>query len=86
MEKLKFGETAILANNEEYTCFSNVEYENNTYAFLMSHTQPVIVKIVRQNLVDGNLSLTIVKDEELKKKLLKLYKDYFANSVESLVE
>mgnify|MGYP003305793128 CR=1 FL=1 len=62
------------------------EYENNTYAFLMSHTQPVIVKIARQNLVDGNLSLTIVKDEELKKKLLKLYKDYFANSVESLVE
>ena len=86
MEKLKFGETAILANNEEYTCFSNVEYENNTYAFLMSHTQPVTVKIARQNLVDGNLSLTIVKNEELKKKLLNLYKEYFANSVESLVE
>ena len=86
MEKLRFGETAILANNEEYTCFSNVEYENNTYAFLMSHTQPVVVKIARQNLIDGNLSLTIVKNEELKKKLLNLYKDYFANSVESLVE
>ena len=46
----------------------------------MSHTQPVIVKIARQNLVDGNLSLTIVKNEELKKNLLKLYKEYFANS------
>lgn len=86
MEKLKFGETAILANSEEYTCFANVEYEDNSYAFLMSHTQPVIVKIARQNLVDGNLSLTIVKNEELKKNLLKLYKEYFANSIESLVE
>jgi hypothetical protein len=86
MKKLSFGETAILTNNEEYTCFANVRFENEDYAFIMSHTEPVRVKIVRQDLVDGELNLTIVKDEEMKKKILKLYKEFFASSVESLAE
>jgi hypothetical protein len=86
MEKLGFGETAILDNNEEYTCFANVVFEGETYAFLMSHTQPVVVKIARQNLIDGVLSLTIIKDEAKKKKIVKLYMEYFPKSIESLVE
>lgn len=86
MKKLSFGETAILANNEEYTCFANLVKDGKDYVFLMSHTEPSVVKIARQNLVDGELSLTLIKDETLKKELLKMYKDFFANSVADLVE
>ena len=82
MEKLSFGETATLANDEEYTCFSRIEKDGKDYVFLMSNTEPVSVKIAEQNLVDDELTLTMVSDVETKKELLKIYKKSFAGSVE----
>lgn len=86
MKKLDFGEVAILENGEEYTCFANVELEGKTYAFLMKHTTQTSIKIARQDLVDGRLSLTIIKDETQKKKILNLYIDFLSKSIESLIE
>jgi len=86
MKKLSFGETATLSNNEQYTCFSKIEKDGKDYVFLMSHTEPTVVKIAVQNLVDGELSLTMVKDDKTKKELLKIYKDNFADSIAKMVE
>ena len=47
MKNSSFGETAILTNNEEYICFTNIRFENEDYAFIMGHTEPISVKIVR---------------------------------------
>ena len=82
MEKLSFGETATLANNEEYTCFSRIERDGKDYVFLMSNTEPVAVKIAEQHLVNDELTLTMVSDVETKRELLKIYKNSFADSVE----
>jgi len=82
MEKLSFGVTATLANNEEYTCFSRIEKDGKDYVFLMSNTEPVTVKIAEQHLVDNELTITMVSDAETKKELLKIYKNSFADSVE----
>ena len=70
MEKLCFGETATLANDEEYTCFSRIEKDGKDYVFLMSNTEPVSVKIAEQNLINDELTLTMVSDVETKKELL----------------
>ena len=86
MKKLGFGETAVLANNEEYTCFANLVKDGEDYVFLMSHAEPSVVKIAKQKIINGELGLSIVKDEKIKKELLKIYKDHFASSVESLVQ
>ena len=51
--------------------------DGNDYVFLMSYIEPVVVKIAKQNLVDGELSLSIVKNEETKKELLKIYQDFW---------
>lgn len=86
MEKLSFGETATLANNEEYTCFSRIEKDGKDYVFLMRNTEPVVVKIAEQNLVNDELILTMVSNVETKKELLKIYKNSFASSVERRID
>lgn len=85
MEKLSFGDTATLANNQKYTCFSNFVVDGKDYVFLMNHEQQ-IVKIAEQQLVDGQLALRMIKDEPTKQKLLKLFKEHFVESVISKVE
>lgn len=85
MEKLSFGDTAILSNNQQYTCFSNLIVDGKDYAFLMGHEQGLI-KIAEQQLINGELSLKIVNDEETKQKLLKLYQNHFVDAVANKVE
>lgn len=73
MEKLEFGEVAVLENGKEYVVFSKISDSGNDYVYLMSNFKPLEVKFARQ-IIDGDtLKLEIVSDKNEKEKLLKLF-------------
>lgn len=79
MEKLEFGETAVLEDGTEYVCFARLEENGEDYVYLVSNFKPLKVRFAKQNLVDGELRLEIVQDQELKQHLLELFKDKMGN-------
>ena len=72
MEKLTFGETAVLDNGKEYICFSQVIDNGEDYVYLVSNFKPVEVCFAKQEIVDGNLVLKLVNNQEKKEHLLEL--------------
>lgn len=83
MDKLKFGETIVLEDNREYTCFANIEDNGKDYVFLISNFKPVEVKIAEQILIGNDLNFKFITNSELKKYLFNLFqerhKDKFVN-------
>ena len=54
MEKLEFGETAVLEDGTEYVCFARLEENGEDYVYLVSNFKPLKVRFAKQNLVDGD--------------------------------
>lgn len=75
MEKLTFGETAVLENGKEYVCFASLEEDGVDYVYLVSNFKPLEVRFAKQVINDGNLSLEIVADQQLKEHLLMLFQE-----------
>lgn len=75
LEKLKFGETAVLEDGKEYICFSQLEENGNDYVYLVSSFKPVEVRFAKQKINNGNLELEIIANQEEKEHLLKLFKE-----------
>ena len=75
MEKLMFGETAVLENGKEYVCFASLEENGESYVYLVSNFKPVEVRFAKQILINGVLQLEIVQDPNLKQHLLELFKN-----------
>lgn len=71
MEKLKFGETAILENGKEYVCFYTLEENEVSYVYLVTNSKPLEVIFAKQTLIDGELQLEVVTNKELKQYLFK---------------
>ena len=80
MEKLEFGETAVLEDGTEYVCFARLEENGNDYVYLVSNFKPLKVRFAKQKIVDGELILDIIQDQELKQHLLELFKDKMGNT------
>ena len=79
MEKLNFGETAVLDNNKEFVCFASIEENGNSYVYLVSNFKPLEVRFAKQTLNNGELFLEIIEDEALKERLYNLFKDKIGN-------
>lgn len=79
MEKLEFGETAVLENGKEYICFSSIEENGVDYVYLVSNFKPLEVRFAKQILINGVLQLEIVTNQELKKHLYELFKVKMGN-------
>ena len=75
MEKLEFGETAVLENGKEYVCFASLEENGVDYVYLVSNFKPLEVRFAKQIINNGDLLLEIVQDQALKEHLLELFKD-----------
>ena len=73
MEKLKFGETAILENGKEYVCFKELIENGESYVYLMTNAKPLEVRFAKQTIVNNELQLTIIEDEKLKQHLYDLF-------------
>lgn len=73
MEKLKVGETVVLYDDREFTCFGRVIDNENDYAALINiEEKPVVVKFVKQTIINGELMLDEVEDIEERQKVLNL--------------
>lgn len=79
MEKLEFGETAVLENGKEFICFASLEENGIDYVYLVSNYKPLEVRFAKQTLVNGELLLDIVQDPQLKQHLFELFKDKMGN-------
>lgn len=75
MEKLKFGETAVLYDGKEYICFSELEENGRDYVYLVSNFKPLEVLFARQVISNGELELTIIEEQQEKEHLLELFKN-----------
>ena len=75
MEKLEFGETAVLEDGTEYVCFAQLEENGEDYVYLVSNFKPLKVRFAKQNIVNGELQLEIIQDPELKQHLFELFKN-----------
>lgn len=75
MEKLEFGETAVLEDGKEYVCFASLEENGVDYVYLVSNFKPLEVRFAKQVVNDGELLLEIVQDQALKEHLLELFKE-----------
>ena len=73
MEKLKFGETAVLENGKEYICFSELEENGTSYVYLITNSKPLEVRFAKQTLNNGELELTIIEDQNEKQHLLNAF-------------
>ncbi len=74
MEKLEFGETAVLEDGKEYVCFASLEENGVDYVYLVSNFKPLEVRFAKQIVNDGQLLLEIVQDQALKEHLLESFK------------
>lgn len=74
MEKLEFGETAVLEDGKEYVCFASLEENGIDYVYLVSNFKPLEVRFAKQVITDEELLLEIVQDQTLKEHLLELFK------------
>ena len=43
MEKLEFGEVAVVDNGKEFIVFKSLEKNNKSYVFLVSNSKPLEV-------------------------------------------
>lgn len=75
MEKLEFGETAVLEGGKEYVCFASLEENGVDYVYLVSNFKPLEVRFAKQIINNGELLLEIVQDQALKEHLLELFKN-----------
>ena len=75
MEKLEFGETAVLENGKEYICFANLEEDGNDYVYLVSNFKPLEVRFAKQIISNNELLLEIVQEQSLKEHLLEAFKE-----------
>jgi len=73
MEKLKFGEAAVLEDGKEYSCFATLEENGIDYVYLVSNFRPLEVRFAKQILTDGILQLEIISNQELKEHLFNLF-------------
>lgn len=74
MEKLEFGEVAVVDNGKEFIVFKTLEKNNKSYVFLVSNSKPLEVKFATQEIVNGELLLKIVEDQEEKLELMEDFK------------
>lgn len=81
MDKLKYGETAVLEDGREYTCFANLNDNGKDYVFLMSNFKPLEIKFAEQRIIDGDLQIQIVANQELKVKLLNKFKEKYGKNL-----
>lgn len=70
MEKLEFGEVAVLEDGKEYIVFQTLEKDGKNYVYLVSNFKPLEVKFAVQELINGELLLNIVENQEEKEGLL----------------
>ena len=80
MEKLKFGETAVLENAKEYICFASLEENGVDYVYLVSNFKPLEVKFVIQKQSDDGLELEVIKEKAKKEYLYKKFQEKSAKS------
>ena len=73
--KIEAGEVIKLDNNKEYICFSTITDQNIDYVYLMSNFKPLEIKIAKQLNDGGKIKISIVNNQEEKKKVLKLFQD-----------
>ena len=75
MKKLEYGETVLLDSGEEYTCFSDLEFEGETYAYLISNKKPIKLIIAKEVFDNDELILDIIEDKNMNRKIYKLFMD-----------
>ena len=75
MEKLEFGEVAVLEDGKEYICFASLNENGVDYVYLVSNFKPLEVRFAKQVLTNGGLQLEIVEDQNLKMHLYEMFKD-----------
>ncbi len=80
MEKLEIGETAVLENNKEFICFSRIQENGNDYIYLISNYKPLEIKFAKQNIVNGELELTIIENQEEKEYVYNLFQEKIGTS------
>ena len=73
MEKLEIGETAVLEDDKEFVCFSRIQEQNNDYVYLISNYKPLEIRFAKQNIVNGELELTIIENQEEKEHVYRLF-------------
>lgn len=79
MDKLKFGETAVLENAKEYICFASLKEDGVDYVYLVSNFKPLEVRFAKQILTNDILQLEIIQDMQLKQHLYELFKEKIGN-------
>ena len=76
MEKLTFGEVAVLEDGKEYICFNETELNGESYVYLMTNSKPLEVRFAKQSINDsGELELEIVEEQDKKEQLLKMFQE-----------
>ncbi len=75
MDKLQFGETAVLEDGKEYVCFCELEDGGNSYVYLVTSSKPVEVCFARQRLENGVLELDLIAEQREKERLLSLFQE-----------
>lgn len=73
-EKIEVGETIVLDNGKEYTCYFKVEENNIDYLYLISNTKPVEIKFAKQTIKEDKLEVMIIEKKEEKVKIFELFK------------
>ena len=75
MDKIKYGETIVLEDGKEYSCFANIDYQDKDYIFLISDQNSLEIKFAEQKLIDGEFQIQFVTSKELKHQLLKKFEE-----------
>lgn len=73
--KIQSGEIIKLSNNKEYICCATATENEIDYVYLMSNFKPLEIKFAKQQIVDGQVEVTIIGNHEEKQRVLKLFQD-----------
>lgn len=71
--KIVEGEIITLSNNKEYICLKTLTDNDIDYIYLMSNFKPLEINFARQNIVNGEIEITVINNQQEKERLLKLF-------------
>ena len=71
--KLEDGQIVTLDNNKDYIIVKQVEFESETYMYLITAKKPIEVMIVKAQYINDKTILSIVDSEEELEKIINLF-------------
>lgn len=73
--KLENNEIITLSDNKDYAVLKTIQYNENSYIYLMTISKPTQIILVKEEMVDNEIVLNPVVDEDELNTVISLFEE-----------